>query len=236
MKATWFRLISSLCIFFLIHISIFAQASSDPSVVYDTSFKVKGYLNQLQFTPLKLIGWINPGIEVSYERLNGSRWSTQVTGTYLLPRPLLNIVGVKVDPQKKGFKIAVEEKFYIRKMEAKGFYVAAAMAYMYSRNIAEMNFESLALNRSYRDTFEITKNNLYFSLQCGYYFTFKRIIVTFSGGFGAQYRNAAYAGRINTEDQFTATPIFIYLPHFYNKAGRSWEGYFPLTMRIGYLF
>jgi len=236
MKATWFRLINSLCVFFLFHSSTFAQVSSDPYVVYDTSFRVKGYFNQLQFAPLKLIGSINPGIELSYERMDKSRWSTQVTGTYLLPRPLLNINGTKVDPDKKGFKIAVEEKFYVYKMESKGFYVAGALAYMHSRNVAEMNFESLVLNRSYKDTFEITKNNLYFTLQCGYYFTFKRIMVTFAGGFGAQHRNAAHAGRINADDQFTATPIFIYLPHFYNKAGRSWEGYFPLTMRIGYLF
>lgn len=235
MRSILLRKMSSLCFLILIHIATFAQTNNNPVVDPDNTFKLKGYLNHLQFTPLKLIGRINPGIELGYERLNQSRWSSQVTVTYLLPRPI-GFKGGIVDPDKKGFKISGEQKFYVRKMARKGFFVAAEAAYMYSHNTAAMSFESTVLDRPYRDTFEITKNNLYFSLKCGYYFTLKRMVVTFSGGFGTQYRNAQHSGRINSQDQFRPTPIFINLPHFYNKAGRSWEGYLPLTVRIGYLF
>ena len=236
MKATRFRLINSFCFLLLLPTAAFAQTSNDPSVAGDTSFLLKGYLNQLQFTPLKLLGWLNPGIELGFERMDKSRWSSQLTATYLLPYTLLEKRPPAPYGGKSGFKIAAEEKFYVRKMARKGFYVAAEVAYLYSRNTTAMSFESITLARPYSDTFEITKNNLYFSLKCGYYFTLKRIMVSFSGGLGAQCRNAQHSGRIQPEDQF-AGPF----PHFtlaptYNRDGRSWEPYFPLTIRIGYLF
>lgn len=237
MKSTRFRLIHSLCFLLLIHTSAFAQTNNDPSVACDTSFRLKGYLNHLQFSPVKLLGWLNPGIELGYERMDKSRWSSQLTATYLLPHTLLEKRRPAPYPDKSGFKIAAEEKFYVRKMARKGFYIAGEVAYMYSHNTAAMSFEATALGRPYRDTFEITKHNLYFSLKCGYYFTIKRMIVTFSGGLGAQYRNARHSGRINPQDQFREVPdMLLVLPNYYNRAGRSWEVYFPLTVRVGYLF
>lgn len=235
MRTLLLEKISILCCLILIHIATFAQTNNDPVVGPDTSFKLRGYLNHLQFTPLKLMGSINPGIELGYERLNRSRWSSQLTGTYLLPRPI-GFKGGIVDPDKKGFKIAATQKFYVRKIARKGFYVAGEVAYMYSRNTAAMSFESLTLQRSYKDTFEITKNNLYFSLKYGYYFTLRRVVVDFFGGMGAQYRNAVHSGRINPQDEFAGPFAHFRLAPIYNRAGRSWEAYFPLTVRIGYLF
>lgn len=237
MKATWFRRINSFCFLLLIYASAFGQTNNDPSVTCDTSFRLKGYLNQLQFSPVKLLGWLNPGIELGFERMDKSRWSSQLTATCLLPHTLLEKRPPAPHGDKSGFKIAAEEKFYVRKMARKGFYVAAEVAYMYSHNTAAMSFESVTLNRSYRDTFEITKHNLYFSLKYGYYFTIKRMMVTFSGGLGAQYRNARHSGRINPQDQFREVPdMLLAWPNYYNRAGKSWEIYFPLTVRVGYLF
>lgn len=195
---------------------------------------VKGYFNQVKFTPLKLIGWVNPGVELSYERLYLSRWSSQFTGTYLFPRPPLDFMNATVDPNKKGFKLAVEQKYYLRKLGKKGTYVAAEADYMHSRNRAAMSFESAA-QQQYRDTFELTKNNLSLNIKFGYYTSFKRIVLDFFGGIGLQYRNAEHAGRINPEDGFAPVPHFNF-PTAYNRDGRSWNVNFPLSVRIGYLF
>lgn len=195
---------------------------------------VKGYFNQIKFTPLKLIGWVNPGVEFSYERMYKSRWSSQLTGTYLFPRPALDIMEAKVDPDKKGFRVAVEQKYYLRKLGHKGTYVAAEADYMYSRNMAAMNFGSSA-QQSYKDTFELTKNNICLNLKFGYYTSFKRIVIDFFGGIGLQYRNAAHSGRINPQDKFSPGSLFSF-PTAYNRDGRSWNVNFPLNLRIGYLF
>ena len=195
---------------------------------------VKGYFNQLKFTPLKLIGWVNPGVELSYERMYKSRWSTQLTGTYLLPRPPLSIFETTVDPEKKGFKVAVEQKYYLRKLGHKGTYVAGEVDYMHSRNWAAMDFESSA-QQLYRDTFELTKNNIALNVKFGYYTSFKRIIIDFYGGIGLQYRNATHSGRINPQDGFAPVPNFNF-PTTFNREGRSWNVSIPLSFRIGYLF
>lgn len=195
---------------------------------------VKGYFNQLKFTPLKLIGWVNPGVELSYERMYKRRWSTQLTGTYLFSRPPLSIVETTVDPDKKGFKIAAEQKYYLRKLGYKGTYVAAEVDYMHSRNMAAMDFESVA-QQLYRDTFELTKNNICLNIKFGYYTSFKRIIVDFYGGIGLQYRNATHSGRINPQDRFAPVPHFNF-PTAFNREGRSWNVNFPLSVRVGYLF
>lgn len=193
---------------------------------------VKDYFNQLKFAPLKLIGLVNPGVELSYERRYKTRWSNQVAGTYLLPRSVY--AQDDVAPDKKGFKIAIEQKYYLGKLVHKGTYLAGEVEYMYSRNRAAMNFGP-SFYQYYRDTFELSKNNICLNLKFGYYTGFKRIVVDFYGGIGLLYRNATHTGRINPQDQLA--PVRHYnLPIFFNREGRSWNVNFPLGVRVGYLF
>lgn len=195
---------------------------------------VKGYFNQLKFTPAKLIGWVNPGVELSYERLYLRRWSSQFTGTYLFPRPPLDFMDAPVDPKKKGFKVAAEQKYYLRKLGHKGTYVAGEVDYMYSRNMAAMNFGE-SFFQHYKDTFELTKNNFCLNFKFGYYTSFKRIVIDFYGGIGLQYRNAVHSGRMHPQDRIAPVRHFNF-PSTVNREGISWNVNFPLSFRVGYLF
>src|SRR5690606_35902008 len=68
------------------------------------------YNNIVKLTPFRLVGLLNPGIELSYERAF-HRTSTQITGTYLLSRNLYER-NLPIHPQIKGFQVGIEERFY----------------------------------------------------------------------------------------------------------------------------
>lgn len=232
MKFILLVLWNSLLLLVLSHVPVIAQPDFVDSGRRGDSQGVKGYFNQLKFAPLKLLGPVNPGLELSYERRYKSRWSSQVAGTYLLPRAVYVPDGV--DPDKKGFKIAMEQKYYLGKLAHKGKYLAGEVEYMYSHNRAAMNFGPTFFQH-YKDTFELTKHNFCLNLKFGYYTSFKRMIIDFYGGIGLQYRDATHSGRSNPQDQLAPSRHYN-LPMFYNREGRSWNVNFPLGLRIGYLF
>jgi len=105
MKSILIKCFSSFILLIACHILAVGQSYNKLALQHPG---VKSYFNQLKFAPLKLLGAVNPGVELSYERRYKSRWSSQIAGTYLLPRPVYAPDGV--DPDKKGFKIAIEQK------------------------------------------------------------------------------------------------------------------------------
>lgn len=193
------------------------------------------FRNQLKFTPFKILGMVNPGVELSYERLFKNRFSGQITAAYLLPRPAkFWSSNASLDPEKTGFKIAFEQKYYLRRVSPNGIYLAVEVDYMRSYNKAVMNFSD-ANGASSLDTFGIDKNNICLNFKFGYHFAVKRIIVDIFAGLGIQYRNAVHSNRLSPADDFRKSP-HLYLPAIYNREGVSWNINIPLSFRIGYLF
>lgn len=88
----------------------FAKKDSSYYTYKQSGKPLMEYTNILKITPLKLVGILNPAIELSYERRTGPNFSTQLMASYLLPMTIMDI-GSAFKPDIKGFRVAIEENY-----------------------------------------------------------------------------------------------------------------------------
>ncbi len=210
----------------------------------DTLSKYKTYVpnkntndslkNIIKFTPLMLIGLVNPGIELSYERKTTSKFSTQFMGSILFD--LENKSSVV------GFRISIEEKYFYRDSSPIGPYVSFEINYLQKKyydtwnfGIADVNYNPNYNNTNYSDTYGINKKTLSFDLKWGYQKIIKRFVINFYAGLGLKYRNVNHFGRINPNDEMESTPH----PNIYlisNREANEWTISIPLNISLGWEF
>ena len=199
------------------------------------------YSNIIKITPLKLVDLVNPSIELSYERLTGRSFSTQLMASCLLP---INLVGVIKDfnPEIKGFRFSVEEKFYFKKSAPLGPYAGFEFNYLNNQYKDIWNFDVKNTNSgtaynytNYSDTFGIKKQTFSFNLKFGYQIITKRLAIDFYAGLGLRYKDVRHFDRINPNDkmEIPGHPNVYYLT---NQEGKYWTISIPLNLRIGWTF
>lgn len=196
------------------------------------------YLNIVKFTPLKILGTLNPGVEIAYERKLNNSFSTQVMASYLLPISLWNI---KYDfrPNIKGYRFAIEEKFYWQNSAPMGPYLSLEFNYLRNQYYDEAYFgvalPDLDSNNNYLDTYGIKKRYSSINLKIGYQYVVKRLTVDIYCGLGIRYRDVVHFDRINPEDEMEIPGSFNI---YYNSivSGKYWEFCIPLNMRLGWTF
>lgn len=199
------------------------------------------YNNIIKFTPLKLTGLVNPALEISYERKTGDYFSTQIMGSYLLPESVLDPVN-GFNPNIKGYRLAVEERFYLNKSAPFGPYVGLELNYMKNRYKDIWNFgvkdifsDTAYNNTNYPDTFGIRKQTFSINLKFGYQLFVKRFSFDFYAGLGLRYKDVRYFDRKNPDDEMEMPrhPNIFYIS---NLPGKYWTISIPLNFRIGWTF
>jgi len=201
----------------------------------------KRNVNILKISPLKPAGYINPSIELSYERITGSRFSTQIMASYLLPSTLIYI-GTDVKPNIKGYSVSLEERFYFEKPAPAGFYISSEFNYLRNqyKDVAYFGIEDIYSDTTYNytnylDTFGIKKQTFSINFKLGYQIIHKRLSLDFYAGLGFRYKNVTHYDRINPEDKLEIPrhPNIFYIT---NKEGEYWTVSIPFNFRIGWTF
>lgn len=199
------------------------------------------YSNILKITPLKLTGQINPAIELSYERRTGNSFSTQIMASYLLPK---SVWGVSTDfnPDIKGGRVSLEEKFYFKKSAPLGPYFSLEFNYLKNRyrDIWDFGVKNIYSDTTYnftnyRDEYGINKQTYSLNLKFGYQMIVKRLSLDFYGGLGLKYKDVVHFDRTNPADEMEM-PRHPNIYYITNLNGRSWTVSIPLNFRIGWTF
>ncbi|NOU46460.1 MAG: DUF3575 domain-containing protein [Bacteroidales bacterium] len=199
------------------------------------------YSNILKITPLKIVGLDFPSIELSFERRTGSSFSTQVLASYLLPNGLMNN-GNDFNPNIKGFRLSIEEKYYFKKSAPLGPYVSFEFNYLNNKYKDIWNFgikniysDTTYNFTNYTDTFGIKKQTYSFNLKLGYQYIVKRLSFDFYAGIGLRYKDVRHFDRINPNDEMEMPrhPNFYYIT---NHEGKYWTVSIPLNVKIGWTF
>jgi len=197
--------------------------------------------NILKLTPLKLVGLINPSIEMSYERKTGRSFSTQIMASYLLPISIMDI-GSDFKPNIKGFRVSVEEKFYLKKSAPLGPYLSFEFNYLKNqyKDIWNFGIEDIYSDTTYNftnypDTFGIKKQTFSFNLKLGYQLIVRRLSFDFYAGLGIRYKDVSHFDRINPNDEMEM-PRHPNIYYYTNKEGKYWTISIPLNVRIGWIF
>lgn len=190
------------------------------------------YWNVLKFTPLKLLGITNPAFELSYERRTAQSFSTQVMASYLLPDQLSGEVGFY--PNIKGFRLAVEERFYFKKSAPFGPYIALEVDYLKNRYNTHSHFNYVL--RSHRDTVGIKKQNISFNFKIGHQFIIKQFSIELYAGLGLRYKNVKHIKNNNPDDEEMDSPQHPNVFYITNREGKYSGISIPLNVRIGWTF
>jgi hypothetical protein len=208
------------------------------------------YKSIIKFTPLKLIGLGNPGIEVAYEKWTGKRFSTQLMASWLFPNSLLHAQNNATNAF--GFRAAIEEKFYLRNNAPKGSYIGFEIDYLQNKYYDTDNFGTPNANLDssgvniyyndtnfvdsyYSDTYGINKKNISFNIKWGHQIITKRFVFDYYIGLGLRYRNVSHFDRINPNDKWQPNRHFSFYRVF-NKEGKYWTVSIPLNFKIGWVF
>lgn len=200
----------------------------------------KSSLNIFKITPLKVIGLTNPSIETVYERRTGNRFSTQLMASYLLP----NVLETSNDFSQnvKGFRLSVEEKFYVKKSAPYGPYLSLEFDYLNNRynsisNFEEQNGQAKSPDNFeyYSDVFGIKKQTYNLNFKLGHQLINRKLVFDFYAGLGLRYKNTRHFDRINPDDKMEM-PRHPNVYYMANLEGKRLTISLPLNARIGWRF
>lgn len=200
-----------------------------------------GYSSILKFSPLKIVSFINPGMEIAWEQKTSNSLSTQFTGAYLLPMSVMDL-NIGFRPHIRGFQFGVEERCYYRKSAPAGPYVGLEFSYLNTRyqdvaffGKANPFADTTEIYTNYADTFGIKKQTYTLNFKIGYQYIRKRLLIDLYTGLGARYKDVVHFDRIKPEDEMEV-PRHPNIYHIANKKGRYWTENFPFNIRIGWTF
>lgn len=155
--------------------------------------------NKLSITPSVLAGRFNPGLEVSYQRLVGSKSAIQLSMTSLFNRDS------QYSRNASGFRAGIEIKKYNRDQEKTRFYSSVNLEYFEKNHLADFTVwdEDEAVNRDdnfYNDIdseSRLTVDKTYISLTprvgIEHYLTEKLVVDGFFG-MGLRHRRSQVSG------------------------------------------
>jgi hypothetical protein len=223
-----------------------------PKLVY-VDFHSPGYLTHMpfeniysgktiyKFTPLKLIGIVNPAVELLAERNTSEKFSSQLKLSYLLPISLWDM-GYDFHPRIEGFSAAFEEKFYINETAPMGPYVSAEIDYLNNEYrdvslfmIDNSVIDSLTMDHPYEDVYTIKKQTISFNCKFGYQFFKNNMSFDIYMGLGVRYKMVSHSDRVNP-DNMMAYPHYPSLSYAKNREGNYWSMSLPLNIRVGWVF
>jgi len=202
--------------------------------------KTSRYKNILKITPLKVIGIVNPGIELIYERKISQHYSAQIMVSYLLPRSLMTL-DEEFNPKIKGYRTSIEGKYYFRGSGPMGSYFATELNYMnndYKEIWSFGNPDSIRnfnYFNTYNDSIRIRKQSFSINFKIGYQYIYNHLSIDLYGGAGPRFKNVKHYDKLNPLDIMEPTrhPNVFYIS---NKEGKYWTISMVLNFRIGYNF
>lgn len=161
----------------------------------------------IKVTPLKIFGFHNASIELAYERPTGSDFSTQLMVSYLISNSIYRR-SADLKENTKGYRLALEERFFFKKDAPYGPYFALELDYLNKHSYTKREFAPYEdgldpfdyYEDSYKDTFIVNATYLSRNFKFGYQKEFSRIFIDMYIGLGVRKRNISHSDRINPAD------------------------------------
>lgn len=199
---------------FLLPFKVFSQRT-------DTVYK-----NQVKISPLRLINILNPGVEMSYERL-GQHFSSQLS-----VGSSANIIG-KPYKHLKGYTVAVEEKYFTELHPGSRSYVSLDLNFTHKSYTETTSGRDMVNNRTVSDTFTIKKRMHAAAVKYGVQVYRKHFILDMSIGTGLKHRNIVHYDRTL---EYKGPREAFDLMRAANMEAKGFVFILPLGVRLGYSF
>ncbi len=214
-------------------------SSGDSAVGYSKIIPPSQFIlqnnNIVKVTPLKLIGLVNPGINLSLERLHNSKFSSQISIS-ALTQPEGNVLSGFV-----GYQNSFEEKYFVSNFKNKRIYFALETDYLNRAYKTVGNFGPGAsfddsIGMQYLDTIRVKHQQFSVTPKLGIqYYLSQHLVVDMYFGLGLQWRKVVHSERINESDKL----VYPRHPNIYDYMIRPMDGLkvsLPLNLRVGWAF
>ena len=207
------------------------------------------YQNSIFFAPMNVLDYINPSLQIGYERMLNSRMAVQVEAAYILNHSLENYLidmaygNFDCPYFNKGFKVRGEFKFYFTKTYNSMTYFSGELFYLKNLSkesdtfeISDPNFDYQVPHdpdaNAYDELFTLDRQRFGLNLKIGSKnFIDKHFFIEPHIGIGLVYRISKHYDRMNLNDE-----LYYGFISLHNKAGNMWLANLPLNVKIGYSF
>lgn len=210
------------------------------SQLAEEQIESRGYPHSVYFNPLIPFGFANPALEFGYVRNFENYLSTKFSASYIFPESITNNTN-SVPRDAKGFRLSLEERFYIDKTMSQERYVGLEFAYLQRENSVLFRFnpndvyDSTFVHTGYDDTVRVHRQTYSFNLNFGRQFYYNRAFIEVLFGLGLRYKHIYHSDRINPDDPIEPSKDFN-LSYNNNREKKSWGLSLPLAVRVGYIF
>jgi hypothetical protein len=186
--------------------------------------------NRLAVSLLKWLDPVNPGIDLTWERMTDSRRSVQFN--LGLMRDPIHITPFE---QYRGFAGGIERKWYKAEKKKNIHPYFALNLSFFKVNYDDQSNYTLNSNPPYLDTFSVDKQAISFSGKAGWQIRSNRFFLDLSCGFGFKYKSTNRSG-VNNPGAMELKPIDPNVYYSASKPGKSILPTIPVNIRFGVLF
>lgn len=197
--------------------------------------------NSVKISPLKYLDFSNPAMEIVYERKLNDVFSTQAMASYLFGSSIWNLSNDE-KPLAKGFRVALEQRYYHKRNALKGSYFAFELNYLKNRYDGYWEYvptDLWGINNiglvPTREKFTIHKQMTTCHFKWGYQKLGRFFCYDFFVGAGIRYKDVRHVGKNNSPDIRGANDWFDG-QLLRNRDGNSWWPSMTLGVCIGHYF
>jgi hypothetical protein len=199
-------------------------------------FKELPYKNTLKITPQKPFSFINPAIEICYERKLNKHTTTQIMGAYLTNPSLYSTNSLK------GFRTSIEQRWFYKKSAPQGPYLSFECNYL-NKNYRvtdlftpyEHKVKYHDDSTYYEDNYGVKKQTFTFNFKIGLQEIGKHLVVDMYLGLGLRHLNTTHYDRIGPND-FALKSRHPNFADIANAEAKGWVLVVPINARIGWAF
>jgi len=185
------------------------------------------YRNQLKLSGFRAINILNPGVEISYERLAGNKFSTQLSAGIAT-----NVIG-KPFEKLHGFNIALEEKYFVSKKSKSWKYMSFILNHNNSKYQEKTSGIDPITNLTIVDTFTIARKTTSLAFNYGIQFYKKHLVLDINLGAGLKYRTVKHYDR-TFEYKGPREPFDLHRAANVERKGIAFH--LPINLQLGYRF
>ena len=186
-----------------------------------------GYRNQMKFSGFRAINILNPGVEISFERLGVNKFSTRVSAGVAT-----NVIG-KPFEKFHGYNIALEEKYFFSKKSKSWKYISLVLNHSNTKYQETTSGVDPTTNLNITDSFTIARKSTSVAIKYGVQYYKNRFVCDLNLGAGLKYRTVKhydrafeYKGPREAFDLHTADNV--------ERKGIAFH--LPIEIQLGYRF
>jgi hypothetical protein len=175
------------------------------------------YRNNLKITPLRLL-FSHPGLELSYERYSGKKFSTQISFASLYN---ISFSGTKALPSSgSGYQFSLEEKYFIKAPEENQArpYLSVETGYFIIQHSDYTEYNGLNVSGEYEGRKTLFYLTPKFGVQAN---VTGRLMIEAYAGLGFKYEERHYTNMVGPYDKWSEN---------------FWQVRIPLNIRVGLRF